>query len=543
MKQKPYQQKRNSIKPNTVDSARVKKNTILHLIIAFCLPVILYLQTLTFGFNYFDDNKLILNNIQFLSQFSNAAQAFQTDAFIKKTGHFYRPVQTISYMTDIQLSGGNNTWMYHLSNVLLLGLIACLLYLLLRRFLITARLALLSVLLYCANPLFVSSIAWIPARGDLLLLVFSLLSFLFFIEFLKEKKNKYLFLHWMAFTIALFCKETAVVLPVLFVIYYFAFSSEKRFDKKYLFSIVAYIVSGMFWFWLRSKAIKDFSNWNELLGVFGQNDMVGLLPILSNLRTIPESLAKFFLPFDIAPIPGYSLFMTLTGLGIIVLIIILFFRNKERSKKEKMFCVSWFLLLLLPTMLFKHMAIDYLDHRFFLPLIGMLIFVLFILPKKWLEKGDIKVSWIMVAALVLLSCFTFINSRSYSDPMAYYNAAISKNPNSVFAYNNRGAIYHNKGFIDKAIIDYTKAIELLPDYASAYNNRGNAYFTQRLFDKAINDYNKAIELKWEDANTYNNRGAAYSHKGLFDKACPDFKKAEELGSGSAKVNMAKFCNK
>ena len=65
-------------------------------------------------------------------------------------------------MIDILLSGGNNTWMYHLSNILLLGLIACLLFLLLKKFLIPPNLALLSTLIYCAHPLFVSTMALIP---------------------------------------------------------------------------------------------------------------------------------------------------------------------------------------------------------------------------------------------------------------------------------------------------------------------------------------------------------------------------------------------
>ncbi|MGD1044475.1 MAG: hypothetical protein ABR936_03985, partial [Bacteroidota bacterium] len=123
-----------------------KKDTILPIVIVFCLPVLLYLQTLSFGFIYFDDNEIITNNIAFLSDFRNAPQVFLKDAFIVKSSHFYRPLQTLSYMADICLSGGNNTWMYHLTNILLLGLIACLLFLLFRKFLIPLKLALLSTL-------------------------------------------------------------------------------------------------------------------------------------------------------------------------------------------------------------------------------------------------------------------------------------------------------------------------------------------------------------------------------------------------------------
>jgi hypothetical protein len=356
------------------------KNTILPIIIVFCLPVLLYLQTFSFGFIGFDETEVISNNINFLSDFRNAPQAFLKDIFLIKNSYIYRPLQTLSYMADVHLSGGNNPWMYHLTNILLSGLIACLLFLLFRKFLIPVKLALISTLVYCAHPLFIASATWISARGDLLLSFFSLLSFLFFIEHLQKKKPIYLFLNWLTFTIALFCKESAVFLPLLFIIYYFAYSFEKGFEKKYLLNIALYAISGILWFWLRTFAIKNISN---------QTD-VGLMPLISNLQAIPESLVNFFSAFDIALIPSFSLFKTLAGLGIIILIIIVFFIGKERTKKEKAFCLSWFLLLMLPAMLLKEEYITYLSHRLFLPLIGILLFVLFSLPTKWLTEENIK---------------------------------------------------------------------------------------------------------------------------------------------------------
>ncbi len=540
-----------------------KKDTILPIVIVFCLPVLLYLQTLSFGFVDFDDHEIISKNINFLSDFRNAPQAFLTDAFLRKIFHFYRPLQTLSYMTDIQFSGGNNIWMYHLTNILLLGFIACLLFLLFRKFLIPSKLALLSTLIYCVHPLFISSTAWIPARGDLLLTFFSLLSFLFFIEHLQKRKAIYLFLNWLTFTIALFCKETAAFLPFLFILYYFTYSFEKRFENKYLLNIVLYIISGIFWFWLRSIATGNLSN---------QND-VGLNILVSNLHTIPESLARFFLPFESALILSYSFFYTLTGLGIIIIIIVLFFINKERAKKEKVFCLSWFLFLLLPTMIVKIEFIDYLSHRFFLPLLGILLFVLFSFPKKWLEEKDIKRKIVVnggyFCIFALLSSLTFIKSRSYSDPITFYNSSISQNPDNVLmyinrgyakdirndfqgaiedftkaielnpiyavSYNNRGSVYSAKGDLKRAIKDYDTAIELNPNYVDAYNNRGKAYNDAGNYDQAIKDINKAIELNPVFADAYNNRGIVYSVKGNLDNAIKDYDKAIELNPNYAEA--------
>ena len=85
-----------------------KKNNILYYcIIAFCISVLLYVQTLSFGFTNFDDHLLISQNIAFLSHVKNLLHAFQTDAFIVHTSPFYRPLQSVSYMADVLLSAVN----------------------------------------------------------------------------------------------------------------------------------------------------------------------------------------------------------------------------------------------------------------------------------------------------------------------------------------------------------------------------------------------------------------------------------------------------
>jgi len=527
MKNLAASKKRLHLKQLTLALLKNKKDIILPASIVFCVPVLLYVHILRFGFIDFDDHEIISKHINFLIDVRNAPKVFLTDAFLGENSHFYRPLQTLSYMTDIQLSGGNNIWMYHLTDMMLWGLIACSLFLLLRKFLIPSTLALFSTLIYSAHPLFISSVAWIPARGDLLLALFSLLSFLFFIEYLQKKTWVYLFLHWLAFTIALFCKETAALLPLLFILYYFIFSFESRLEQKHLLAIVLYTISGIFWFWLRSIATGNLSN---------QND-VGLRILASNLQTIPESLARFFIPFDGALLFNFSLFYTLTGLGIMIVIIVIFFINKERTKKERAFCLSWFIVLLVPTLIIKIEFIDYLSHRLFLPLIGILLFALFSLPRKWLEeiiiKRKIAVYCGYVCVLALLSSLTFTKSLSYSDPITFYDYSISQNPDNVLMYINRGYARDSRNDFQGAIQDYTKAIELNPNYAVSYNDRGSVYSAKGDLKRAIKDYDKAIGLNPHYVDAFNNRGKAYSDEGDYDQAAMDIDKAIELNPAFA----------
>lgn len=524
-KNQPLKKNKKHVYTKAIAFSDNRREIIIFTIVAFLAPVLLYLPTIAFGFTKLDDNLILQNNFVFLSDFGNIFKSFLTDQFIDRHTTFYRPIGTLSYMLDIKLSGGNYAWMYHLSNILILGFTSCLLFHLLKRFNIHTKMAMFGALIYYLHPLFVSTTAHIPNRSELLLSLFSLMSFLFIIEYLQKNKIIYLLGHWLTFTIALFCKETAVFLPFVFIIYYFAFSYNKRSANyqnqiKYLLVILLYIISGFLWYWVRSIALKGISDQDD--------NTFGIFAFFSNLRVIPEALAKFFLPSDIAPIPGFSLFNTMAGLGIIIIIPVLFFKNKERSKKEKVFCFSWFIILLVPSLLYKHPNLDYFDHRFFLPMIGILLFVMFIFPEKWIKNGKVKYSWLLVLIIVILSSFTIAKSRSYSDPMTFYSSAISKNPKSDFAYNNRGQLYDSQGKFDEAVIDYTKALELTPNSATVYNNRGLAYGNQGLFDKSINDLTKAIEINPKYAEAFINRGNSFNDIGLFDKAISDYTKAIEL---------------
>ncbi len=114
-------------------------------------------------------------------------------------------------------------------------------------------------------------------------------------------------------------------------------------------------------------------------------------------------------------------------------------------------------------------------------------------------------------------------------------------------YNNRGAVYGEKGQYDQAISDFTRAIEINPRYNKAYNNRGVVYRRKGQYDQAISDFNKAKEINPLDAEAYNNMAwlfATAKAPGFRDgkravelglKACElsDWKKAEYIDTLAA----------
>ncbi|UCB48645.1 MAG: tetratricopeptide repeat protein [Deltaproteobacteria bacterium] len=125
------------------------------------------------------------------------------------------------------------------------------------------------------------------------------------------------------------------------------------------------------------------------------------------------------------------------------------------------------------------------------------------------------------------------NRGQLSKAIAEYNKAIEINPEYAPAYNNRGFAYIGKGQYDQAISDFNKAIEINPEFAMAYNNRGYAYGVKGQYDQAISDSNKAIELNPKLAMAYNNRGLAYLNKGQHEQAISDCSRALEVNPSNA----------
>jgi tetratricopeptide (TPR) repeat protein len=539
-------------KGNAIVISHKKHYSILPFILVFIIPIALYFQTIGFGFTRFDDDKIISTNLSFLRNFS-IRNAFITPAFIVKGGTFYRPLQTLTYMIETFITNSKGTWIFHLTNIFILGLIGCLLLLLLEKFLIPKPLALYGTLIFCAHPLFVSSIAWIPARGDLLLTLCSLLSFIFLIEYHKNKKLASLIIHWLVFTLALFCKETALFLPILFIAYLLLFSNKNYFNKQNVILLLLYAISVTLWFAIRSSAINNSQQINHEIGISS---------FLSNIQTIPEAIATFIYPLAVAPIPGFTVFKTVFGIILIISIFLLFIMTKGKLSKVTIFGLLWFIVLIVPPMIYKHPLIDYLDHRFFLPLIGILLFLLINFPQKWLVNSKFTV--LCISLLFAFCLTTFIKSKAYSNPISFYDATILQNKNSALAFNNRGIIksdnddkrgaiddfstairlnnkyveaFYNNGITKSsigekkdAINDFTEAISIYPIHLDAYLNRGIAKSDIGDNKGAIDDYNKVLEINPKSYTAYCNRGVSKSNMGNYRNAIDDFTVAISIES-------------
>jgi len=157
-------------------------------IVISILVIFSYIKVFNFDFSGLDDKLLLITNFDFFKDLSNIPAAFETDAFIKDLNSpFYRPIQTVSFIIDSQFIGDKpDTTVFHFVNMLIHILNSILVYIFLKKVQNNDKVSLLLGLIYAVNPLFVLTVAWIPARGDLLVATFIFSSFIFWIDYINN---------------------------------------------------------------------------------------------------------------------------------------------------------------------------------------------------------------------------------------------------------------------------------------------------------------------------------------------------------------------
>jgi tetratricopeptide (TPR) repeat protein len=515
--------------------------------------LVCYFSSLSYDFTCFDDNVIITDNIGLYSDFGNIGSSFTKDAFNNDVGYaFYRPMQNLSFFVDVRLFGSGATG-FRITN-LLLHLATCIcIFILFRMLKLDYRLSFLAVLLYSVHPLFNHAVIWIPSRGDLLIALFGTLSFITFLKYIEWKRIHYLLLHAAAFFVAVFSKETAILLPLVLVAHIVFQEGKFKFRRQHLSVAISWVsVIAIYWY-CRAQVIL----------VAPRKDEFGIGPLIANLQTIPEFLSKFIVPWNLAVLPVFNPITTLLGVGFLVLLVWGVACKFKSGKSLFVVGSGWFFLFTAITMLYRHKlgkaGYDYLEHRTYLPMIGILMVLVAILQELLLKWDLKKVYFSGFAMVIALSVLTFVNARKYETPMTFYASAIESNPKCALAYYNRAKYKKLLGDRGGAMADYNDAIRVKPDCADAYNNRGNArqdfgdvqgalldydeaikwdsdfplaHFNRgnaklALGDKqgAIDDYSKAIALEPTYAKALNNRGTIYYVLGKLDLAFADFDRA------------------
>jgi tetratricopeptide (TPR) repeat protein len=107
----------------------------------------------------------------------------------------------------------------------------------------------------------------------------------------------------------------------------------------------------------------------------------------------------------------------------------------------------------------------------------------------------------------------------------------------MYIYNYTGLILYNMGYLDDALLYYSRSLSLAKDLgntdmqATLLNNIANVYYSKGELDKALSYYEESLSLRTNEkdkAPTYNNIAIIYYKKDDYQKAVEYLQKAIEI---------------
>jgi len=514
----------------------------VYLLVIFGIVLGIYIQTVKYDFVNFDDKNILIDNQSFFTTDFSIKKIFTTNAFINTESILYRPLQNLSFALDAYIADGIYPWSFHLSNLVLFFLIGVALYLLLLKLKITPCFALLGTLLVISSPLNVWSVVWVPARGDLLLTLFTLLAFVCFISFIKTNSFIDLLLTSICFSLALFTKETAAVILPLFLFYFAYDNCEKnirnlfqRINCKHIFLACLMLGVGLLWFYLRYDAIIQIDR------------SVLLKDFIYNLQNFPVALSQLIIPYEMSPFPRFTFAKIILGGIILVLLMFFLVKKTEIPRWEKVFFLMWFLLFLFPAMFIRLKHIDYLEHRYLLPQIGILIFLIKTINfssisfhsskrTKYFKSPTTLTSHHFIPYYIILLIFattSHVKARTLQNPITVVEAIEKYNGIGVYPLLNRGVYFIDKNMYEKAANDFSKVLQLDPNNFTAYKNLAHINLQFGNYTNAITLYSIFISINNGDYSVYESRSRAKFNLGNYEGALLDLDSAIMINKNSA----------
>jgi protein O-mannosyl-transferase len=506
---------------------RFEQQKLWHVILLFILTFFLFIKTVNYQLINLDDTAIISNNLDILTNIKNIPLAFKTDAFISSHGDYYRPLQTVTFFIDASLGKGN-VWIFHLTNLLLHILTSMGVYFLLRQLKLRPLVSFALSLLFAIHPMLASAVSWVPARGDLLLGLFGVLSVYSFNEYFKKNSTKYLILHLVFFLLAVFSKETALLLPLICLATDITIVKRAEQRKKLLAFVIMWIAVGMLFFVLRSKVVTgtppDF--------------IFGIHPFFKNLPGILILFAKFLIPVGLSPMPLFDTTFTAIGGVLLLLALFLIWRSRGEKKQLMVFGFVWFLLTVIPPLFFKlyysNFVLEYYEHRAYLPYVGLAIFFGAVLNSR-LFTSSLQTTVLPLLIIVTFAFIASFHSDDFRDSMAFFSkAADMGNPGAVV---KRGELYMADRNYNNALEDFNKGIELSDNgYPLAFSGRA-ALKAEAMKDHAgaEADYTKSLELDSTAVDAYIRRANERILLQNIQGALMDVTKAKHLDSSNNKI--------
>ncbi len=474
-----------------------------------------FANSLDNGF-HFDDEHSLVENPHIRSLANIPAFFADPQLFSRNVGsEMYRPLVLVSYALNYQL-GGYAVPGYHLVNLALHALAACMLYRVLSTLGLGKGAALAGGLLFAVYPLAAEPVNYISSRSE------SLAALLVMGALLCHARSG---TNWspgalLCFGAALLSKESAAMAPALLLAHDWAFRPAALQVRRH---VPYWAVLGLYLLGtgrLVGEALVDapVRHWAAQCCTQAK-----ALVFYLKLLVLPHPLS---VEHQFAASTSFSEGAVLASLLLVGVLILVATRTLGRPA---LFWLAWMGLALLPTLVVP-LNLLVAERRLYLPLAGALGLVL------WLSRQQRLPARLLVGAAVGIGfLLTVQRNRVWADEATLWEDARLHGPQMVRPYLRLGLVYRQRGAGAAAEQAYRRALELDPANAPAHNNLGNLYRDQGRMADAEGEYRQALALLPRYPEALNNLAALYSKQGRMEEALELYGRAVELGGARGEL--------
>ena len=533
---------------------------------------------------FWDDDDWIINNpaVHSLS-WSNIKFWFthNTLAGIGMKSNYYRPFLFFTFAINYVIDGIKPFGYHLLSNLIHIGNAILVFYIL--NLAIKKRLvAFLAAFFFLIHPLQTEAVTYISGRGDLLVVLFMLLSLLFFLKShstssqdVKWKRGILLGFSLGSLVLALLSRETAIIFPVLLMVFYIAFISSDFFLRSIKTAFIKALpyFAVVFTYGILRLTVLNFKN---VLNFYDQPNIYSshlYVRIFTFLKVLLVYFKLLVIPTGLHMERGmdpqlsfFKLPVSLGGLIVLGLIFLLFYLYRKEPKSLTtnyqprkgqwpsglywlqttnfriwFFGIGWFFAALAPVSGITPINALLYEHWLYLPMVGFFFVAAFYLVKLFDHLRKNQKPLFVVCVLLLGAYFSFYAVQGvkrnilWGKPIPFYEDILKYEPDSVRINNNLGNMYYNEGNIAKAEEAYRKAVAEEDIFPQPHFNLGSILQSKGDIFGAVQEYKKAIELDQGFYYAYQNLVALYAKNGELILAAENVEKLKELRPNDARI--------
>lgn len=458
----------------------------------FVLAVAVYANSLGHDFVW-DDDPVILKN-EFLAAPGAWWKCFGRDfgqEIVNRPVGYYRPLVFLSFILNHAI-GGREPFVYHLSNVLLHGLITVLVFFLIRQ--MAGRLAgALTAALFAVHPIHAESVACVAGRSDLLCALFLLLSLLATTRSFERKAGARLAWQGVAvltYAAALLSKELAIALPGVLL----AHGLIRRYRWRNALRLCApAIVVAVVYLGLRL--------------LFMPMAGLGRSQVASNESLFARAAHLIFVyaaqqTFPVIPTLGAEVLARRQWVDAVAVVLLVLLLVAARPRGRALMAGIWLVFFLAPAFWVSLFAgIEQSDRFAYVPSIGVCALAAIVAAHAWERYKASRL--VVVVILAAFAALSFHYSRMWHDRISLWSASVAYHPECGRCYYNLGNAYRKARNPTEAARNLRTATQLLPDderRSWAWANLGDILAESGVDNLAIESYRHALALRPDRAH-------------------------------------------